>query len=232
MIRTIGRRYPMIRSFGYLMLELRSILRHLLNRAESEFDTTYLASEDPWAYTQPAQLERIESAMRQVDTIASAAPGGVIDSALEIGCAEGLVTERLATRCRSLVAIDVSSVALERGRERCRHLTQIDFRRADVKDAGAWGPYELVVAMDVLECIRAPSGLRRARDSIIDMLLPGAHLVVTTTRQHPVSETAWWGRWIPVGARINAFVGEDKRLKLVSDTKTSTHAISVFRKSA
>jgi O-antigen/teichoic acid export membrane protein/2-polyprenyl-3-methyl-5-hydroxy-6-metoxy-1,4-benzoquinol methylase len=228
--RAIGGRAPAIRSLGYLLLAVRAVLRHPSGGLAAEFDRTFSAARDPWGYDAHAQRERIDAAMRAVDRIAAMAPGGVLANVLEIGCAEGTVTTLLAPRCRRLVAADLSAIALERCRERCTAHTGIEYRQTDFAGAEAWGPYDLVVAMDVLECIRSPLALRRARDQAVAMLVPGGHLVVTTTRQHPVPEGAWWGRWLPVGARIHEFVARHPALRVVYDVSTPTHVVTLYRR--
>jgi SAM-dependent methyltransferase len=228
--RALGARLPALRSLGYLVLSLRDVVRHPTARMAEEFDQTFAASRDPWGYDAAAQRERIRAAIHEVDLLRGGTAAGVFESALEAGCAEGIVTELLAPRCRRLVAADLSAVALARCEERCAGHPGIEFRQVDISGAAAFGPYELVVAMDVLECIRSPRALRRARAAAVDMLLPGGHLVVTTTRQHPVPEAAWWGRWLPIGARINDFVGRHPGLEVVRSTSTATHVITVFRK--
>jgi O-antigen/teichoic acid export membrane protein/SAM-dependent methyltransferase len=230
--RALGARLPTLRSLGYLLLSLSAIIRHPNDRMAYEFDRTFAATRDPWGYGESSQRERIQAAMHEVDLLRAHTVAGVFESALEAGCAEGAVTELLAPRCRRLVAADLSAVALARCEERCAAHPGIEYRRVDVAGAAAWGPYELVVAMDVLECIRSPWALRRARNAAVDMLLPGGHLVVTTTRQHPVPETAWWGRWLPVGARINDFVGRHPSLQVVRSISTMTHAITVYGKTS
>lgn len=228
--RATGRHLPWLRSLGYLLLSSRAIVRHPDRAAARDFDRTFEATRDPWNYGSPEQQERIDAAIGEIRDLAAASEGGSFDRALEIGCAEGMVTALLAPHCRSLVAIDVSATALARCEEHCRSLQGIVYRQSDALGAVAWGPYRLVVAMDVLECIRSPRQLRRTRDAIAGMLVSGGYLLVTTTRQHPVPESAWWGRWVPIGARINEYVGRHPGLVVVRTLVNRTHAITVYRK--
>jgi O-antigen/teichoic acid export membrane protein len=230
--RSIGARWPALRSFGYLLLSLRAVVLHPARNLQAEFDRTFAAGEDPWHYDEATQRERVSAAMEQVDTLRTGQPGGTFTRVLEVGCAEGTVTGLLAHRCRRLVAVDISAVALARCEARCGAHPDIEYRLSDIAGAAVWGPYDLVVAMDVLECIRSPLALRHARNTAAEMLLPGGYLIVTTTRQHPVPEAAAWGRWLPVGARINDFVARHPGLRVVHAATTSTHALTVYRKLA
>jgi O-antigen/teichoic acid export membrane protein len=228
--RRIGARWPALRSFGYLLLSIRAMVVHPARNLQKEFDRTFAAAEDPWDYGERTQRERVSAAMGQVDALRTRHPGSTLTRVLEIGCAEGTVTELLAPRCRRLVAADISAVALARCEKRCGAHPGIQYRLSDFAGAAVWGPYDLVVAMDVLECIRSPLALRRARSAAAEMLLPGGHLIVTTTRQHPIPETAGWGRWLPVGARINEFVARHPGLRVVHSATMSTHVLTVYRK--
>jgi O-antigen/teichoic acid export membrane protein/SAM-dependent methyltransferase len=228
--RKAGRLFPWLRSLGYLILSLKAIFRHPSSKMTEEFERTFRESDDPWQYGNATQRIRIQAAMDEMDRLLANYPDGKFENALEIGCAEGVVTESLAPRCRRLVAVDLSSVALARSRKRCANCHNLEFHQSDVKGAAAWGPYDLVVAMDLLECIRSPRALRHACQSIEDMLHAQGYLVVTTTRQHPVPEGAWWGRWLPIGARINEYVSRHKGLKMLHSSTTRTHAIAVYQK--
>ena len=230
--RVIGARSTTLRSLGYLLLSAAPRLSARSRPNDAEFDGPFAARQDPWGYDDPAHTARIDAALAALDALPARAAGGRFAHAVELGCAEGQVTVALAARCCELMAVDPSRIALGRCRTRCAGLTGVAHQRADIEGAGRWGPYDLVVAMDVLDCIGAPSALRRARDAVVAMLADDGHLVVSTTHQHRVAEDAWWGRWLPVGAAINRFVGQHPRLRVVGETMTSTHLITVYRKPA
>jgi len=92
------------------------------------------------------------------------------------------------------------------------------------------GMFDLVVAMDVLDYLLRPGDLLRARGHIIRMMVPGGHLLVSTTKQSEVYATAWWRGRIPRGRMINESVGSDARLRTVETRVTEAHTLTLFLK--
>ena len=227
--RAVGARVPALRSLGYLLLWSRYAFARN-GGARAEFEGVFAAGEDPWGYESDAHRERIDAALAEVDALRAALPGARFGEVLEIGCAEGTVTEHLAHRAERVVAADVSALALARCRERCAAFPHVELRLTDFTADAPGESFALVTAMDVLECLRSPRLLRTARDRLVQLLRPGGYLLVSTTRQHPVAEGAWWGRWLPVGARINAFVAEDDRLQRILERTTAIHVVTLYRR--
>jgi SAM-dependent methyltransferase len=99
---------------------------------------------DPWGLdVAPLDQRRYD---RQVELLAGRSYAG----ALEVGCAAGSFTERLAPLCSRVLALDIASSAVERARERA--LPGVDFRVADVMetDVAADGPWDLVVLTETV----------------------------------------------------------------------------------
>ena len=104
--------------------------------------------EDPFAYgTTPYEAARLEA----MDKALGNAP---IGAALEVGCAEGHFTARLAARAARVIALDISSVALERARKRA----PAAFIEADLMtwDPGMFAPFDAIVLGDVLYYLDRP----------------------------------------------------------------------------
>lgn len=78
-----------------------------------EFEQLFGAKSDPWRYATERHQERLRLAVQMLDSLNIAKP---FERAIEAGCAEGAFTESLATRCRKLLAADISAVAPERAR--------------------------------------------------------------------------------------------------------------------
>lgn len=104
--------------------------------------------EDPFSYSgnayEGARLAAMDAAL------GSARLGTV----LEVGCAEGHFTERLARRAARVVALDISAVALERARRRA----SAAFIEADLMtwDPGVFAPFDAIVLGDVLYYLDRP----------------------------------------------------------------------------
>lgn len=104
------------------------------------FDELWSES-DPWALDDSELDERRYA--RQLELLADRRYG----RALEIGCAGGSFTRRLAPHCDELVAIDVSEHAIQRALAADGGAARIDYRRANVMtlDLGTEGDWDLVV---------------------------------------------------------------------------------------
>ena len=153
---------------------------------------------------------------RELAMLDAAGLGEGIPTVLEIGCAEGHFTELLAPRCRSLLAVDVNRVALDRARRRSRGRSNVEFRRWDLRSGPVLGQFDLVVATSVLEYFKSPRALRAARAKLVASLRPGGLLLVGNVQMAPSIEKAKWGRTLPRGARnVNVFIARHPQLELV-----------------
>jgi cyclopropane fatty-acyl-phospholipid synthase-like methyltransferase len=193
------------------------------------YDRIYVKGPDPWNYqSDPAQRERYWLAVELLDRVRN---GRRFQRALEIGCAEGAFTERLALRCQSLVAADFSQVALIRALNRRQWEAGVTFETFDLRREPLPGRFELVVAMDMLAAFRRPGVLRAARDRMVEGLCPEGYLMVTENWQHPLFESAWWARRLLRGGKwIVSDFAQHRALDLVAEIHTATHILALFRK--
>jgi SAM-dependent methyltransferase len=135
------------------------------------FENKYQADPDPWGYeTRPYEAGKYAATL-------AALPRPTYANALEIGCSIGVLTERLAERCSSLLAVDVSEKALTRARKRCRHLAGVRFQRLEIPGQYPAGGFDLIVVSEV-GYYWSSADLLRARDRIIESLDPGGHLLL------------------------------------------------------
>ena len=67
----------------------------------------------------------------------------------EIGCSIGVLSEKLAGRCESLLSVDVADRALERARERSRDIAHLRFQKMSVPGEFPAGQFELIVVSEV-----------------------------------------------------------------------------------
>lgn len=213
-----------LRSSWYLLHELLRMSGPRSRPTAALLDREFEARIDPWDYGRPAEQERHLTAVRMLDAVRSSRS---FENAVEIGCAEGMFTEHLVPRCQRLLALDISSVALERARTRCTG-ENVQFERWNLLNGEELGPFDLVVAMDVLDYLLRPADLRRASSRIRRMLLPGGYLLVSTTKQSDVFETAWWRRWIRRGRMINESLGSLAGLRALQNQTTEAHSIALY----
>ena len=183
---------------------------------------------DPWNYTESAiQSERFHSALRLID---GARKGRLYEAALEVGCAEGVFTEMLVPRCKSLLSVEFVRVALARATERCAGLG-VTFSYWDLSTCPVPIHPDLLVIMDVLEYYSRPADVRSARDKLIEALEPGGHLLLGNSRQDLLFETAWWGKYmLRGGKRLAEFFCEHSALELIAMDTGTIYVNAIFRK--
>ena len=137
----------------------------------SYFDQLFAASDDPWRF------ETSDYEARKYAATLAALPRPRYRSALEIGCAIGVLTALLAPRCDALLALDVAERALARARERCQPWPQVSFRQMELPTEYPAGSFDLVLLSEV-GYYWSERDLTLARQQIIDSLQPGGHLLL------------------------------------------------------
>jgi SAM-dependent methyltransferase len=100
-------------------------------------------------------------------------------SVLEVGCGTGMTAARLAPGVRRYLASDVSEKMIEIGRGRLGdgEAPNLAFHQADLHDPALEGPWDAVLALNVLHVVEdAPRAVRR----IGDLVGPGGLFVSKT----------------------------------------------------
>lgn len=109
------------------------------------FEQIFAHDDDPWSLASSAY-----EAAKFARTIA-ALDDRRYATALEIGCAHGVLTQRLAPLCDDLLAIDIAANAIAQARNRCRALPQVRFdRSAFPREAPVVPPLDLVLMSEVV----------------------------------------------------------------------------------
>lgn len=221
------RRVPYLRSLWAFIIRIWLILHRTPAQDRTYFNQIYSKKVDPWNYQLDIQQDRYRSALEFLNEIGQ---DKKIPCALEIGCSEGGFTKLLAERCESLLALDLSPIALERAKERCNELTQVRFYEWNLSEDPMPGVFDLVVVMDVLEYFYSPLALRTARDKIVDTLTPGGYLLVTTSKAHGFIERSRWARWLYCGTHLLACIAQHPDLITCKVAEMEIHAQALFRK--
>ena len=210
-------------------------------RAERHWRTYDLASyakyiganPDPWGYGSSASAlteQKFQVAIEMLSEL-----GRNFDRALEIGCAQGGMTERLAPLCKALLAVDFVPVAVDRARARC-HGSNISFTRWDLKIDPVPGQFDLIVITDVLGSFGGRRDVRRARDKLVAAITPGGYLLYgdfvgdrVTQRIHD----SWLGRLLLFRpGKILRVVAAHPGLVQVARRNTGWHLLALLQKRA
>jgi SAM-dependent methyltransferase len=229
-LRRAFRRLWLARSTWHLLRELRDIVMDSPTRNRAAVSREFERGLDPWHYASPQERRRFRLEAELLDSVRG---DSLFHEALEIGCAEGAFTEVLAPRCVSLLAVDLSPVALARARERCASREHVRFLEWDLRRDPVPGHFDLIVAAHVLDYIARPGSLKAIRAKLVEGLRPGGVLLVGNVRQGEVLERAWWGRHLVRGGKwIDAFMADHDRLRVVATRSDDRYIETLLQKIA
>lgn len=116
---------------------------------------------------------------------------------LDLGCSGGLLSERIRALGHSVTGVDV--VELPKVRDRVDHFIQADLDNGLPMEAGADGPFDVVLAADVLEHVRTPELIL---DQSRDVLAPRGVLVASVPN---------FGHWYARGRTALGLFDYDER---------------------
>jgi len=181
------------------------------------FEALYREQGDPWDFETSA-YERAK-----YDHTLSSLPAGRFASALEVGCANGVLTQRLAPRCDRLLAIDVSDTALEAARTRCAGQSQVAFERRRVPQEAPEGRFDLILLSEVIYYLDV-GDLARLADWLRGSVASGGHLLLV----HWTGETDY-----PLGGdeavdRLLALLGGD--VAVVTGERREHYRLDLWRR--
>ncbi len=146
------------------------------------FETLYRADPDPWGFA-TSTYERAKYA-RTIRALGGRRYG----RALELGCSIGVMTQALSALCDELVACDAAPTAVAAARERVAGRSGVEVVEAVLPDDLPNGPWDLVVASEVLYYLDE-EGLDTLLQRLEDDLRPGGVFLAVhwtrATRTHP-----------------------------------------------
>lgn len=146
-------------------------------RDPKEFFELVFDTEDPWNYTNAYETLKYEQTLSLMPT------DRPIATAMEVACAEGHFTRMLAPRVGRLLAVDIAQKAVDRCRERCADLTNIDYQQFDlIKDAFP-KDLDLIVCSEVLYYLEDKDKLKKVAERMRDALAPGGVLLMAHAYQ-------------------------------------------------
>ena len=108
------------------------------------FERMFAGNGDPWGFeTSAYELAKFNATIAALDTRR-------YESALEIGCAIGVLTRRLATCCDVLISLDVSETALASARLRNADSSHVAFYKMVFPSETPDGRFDLIVLSEVV----------------------------------------------------------------------------------
>jgi cyclopropane fatty-acyl-phospholipid synthase-like methyltransferase len=142
------------------------------SRPPGHFARMYAANPDPWGFlTDPYEHTKYDESIKVLQ-------GQRYVAGLEVGCSIGILTQRLAPMCVSLLGIDVVEAALTAAASRCAEQSWVRFQRMQIPQEWPEQRFDLIVLSEVLYFL-SPTDIERCAERVSNSLLPdGAVLLV------------------------------------------------------
>lgn len=174
------------------------------------FDDVYRADADPWNF-QTSEYEREKYA----ETLKSL-PKNRYESAWEIGCSIGVLTEKLARRCAKLLATDVADAALEQAARRVRDVPHVAVKKMRFPDDLPDERFDLILISEVAYYL-SPSDWLAAQTKIVERLNENGSVVLVhwtpAVNDYPQTGDAVHQSFIDRTASVLRRVTEKRRKK-------------------
>ncbi|RZK61489.1 MAG: methyltransferase [Pedobacter sp.] len=135
------------------------------------FEQMYSKDKDPWKF-ETSEYERLK-----YDNTIQNIPEGNYASGLEIGCSIGVLTAMLPNKCKSLIAIDISTAAIDVAKERLGKNANVEFRTAAIPQDYPEGQFDLIIMSEVGYYLSLDD-LIKSRERIFKSLNKGGVLVL------------------------------------------------------
>jgi SAM-dependent methyltransferase len=135
------------------------------------FEALFQTDPDPWGFgTSPYEQAKYAATL-------AALPRQRYRHALELGCANGVLTRLLAARCGTLLAVDCAATALTHAQARCADLPGVRFEQRTLPAQFPTGAFDLIVLSEMGYYLSV-GDLRQLRQRIVAALVPGGQLVL------------------------------------------------------
>jgi predicted TPR repeat methyltransferase len=141
------------------------------------FEELYAESDDPWSF------ETSEYEINKYERTIAVLGERRFHRVLEAGASIGVFTQMLADRCDRLLAVDVSERAVAAARERLSGLGHVRVERRTLPEEMPAGPFDLIVASEVLYYFPREEMLAVLRGFEREMAQGGALLAVHWRRE-------------------------------------------------
>ena len=160
------------------------------------FESLFASDADPWQYTSKYEQTKYEQTLGML-------PAGRPAKALEIGCAEGHFTLQLSSRVKSLVASDISEIALRRTAEYFIDSPHVSFRQMDLARDPIDGSFDLILCSEMLYYMGDREALAAVGRKLAAALKPGGYLITAHANLAIDEPMAIGFDWrMPYGAKV------------------------------
>jgi SAM-dependent methyltransferase len=138
--------------------------------SQTFFEEMYRHNGDPWNFASSSyELSRY-------DAIARAVCKRRYRHAFEPGCSVGVLTERLATLCERVDAIDISPTAVAVARERCSRFAHVHLQCKSLDEPNSIDDVDLLVLSEIGYYFE-PDRWRALAERLVDSVMPSGTIL-------------------------------------------------------
>ena len=136
------------------------------------FERLYASDADPWDFAS-SSYER-----SKYQATLEALKDDRYKAVFEVGCSIGILTRMLAPNCESLLAVDISRIALRRARRTCGGLGNVTIARMRIPDEWPLERFDLILLSEVLYFLGPVDIRTTARKALSSLSANGRILLV------------------------------------------------------
>lgn len=179
---------------------------------------------DPWSY------EDLYERTKRAHTL-EALPTHRFRRVLEVGCAEGHLTEALSPLATQVVAVDISTVALARAAARCEPLGNVAFEARDAFRELPDGGFDLVVCTEVLYYAQNRFALSSILRRLVSRLDSDGYLLLEHATSVADERDRTGFDFHEIGAAfIGSMAARIAGLRFVRELRTELYRVQLFQK--
>ena len=131
---------PFLGNFEYFFFSHKENKQSI---TKTYFEKLYSKSKDPWDFSSSTyEKDKYKLSINFLGK-------NMFDRALEIGCSIGIFTKMLAKKCSSLLAIDISSIAVKCAKNYCKDVTNVEIKQTDIIKEFPAQSFDLITLCEV-----------------------------------------------------------------------------------
>ena len=192
-----------------------------------DFEQVFRNEIDPWDCDSPYEQSKYDETIKMM-------PIGSFDRVLEIGCAEGHFTSKLARMSGELVAADISPTAISRAKQRDKlnQRTNVRFLMFDLIHEHIPGYFDLIVCSELLYYLGTKDDMVHVVNKMADSILPRGHLIMAHSVCQVDDPDKPGFNWdVPFGAQfICETIDNTNHFALVKEYRTPIYRIHLFQR--
>jgi SAM-dependent methyltransferase len=178
------------------------------------FERLYANDEDPWRFASSIYERRKYAGTLEI------LRGHHLGTAFEVGCSIGILTRMLAPNCDSVLAVDISRLAVTHARRNCLALRNVTIARMRIPGEWPAGQFDLILLSEVLYFL-GPEDIRKTASQTLRSLSSNGRVLLVN----------WLGKTdYPCGGdeATSIFLTASEHLRIVEQRRNSDYRLDLL----